>query len=84
MKISGQNSDLRGEGGPGAHTFIKMLYTHIHIYSGRFPPSGDGILSHKRAPNKRASRTSMHDFHIPSLIKEKNALKMVLERRNMV
>ena len=50
--------------------------THIHIdviYSGRFPPSGDAT-SALRALQE----------HIPSLIKEKNTLKMVLERRNMV
>ena len=49
-------------------------HTYIYvIYSGRFPPSGDAT-SALRALQE----------HIPSLIKEKNTLKMVLERRNMV
>ena len=56
--------------------FLDPWCTHVHIdviYSGRFPPSGDAT-SALRALQE----------HIPSLIKEKNTLKMVLERRNLV
>lgn len=56
--------------------FCTRAVPHVHIdviYSGRFPPSGDAT-SALRALQE----------HIPSLIKEKNTLKMVLERRNMV
>ena len=52
------------------HTYT---HTHIHTYSGRFPPSGDAT-----------SALRALQAHIPSLIKEKYTLKMVLERRNMV
>ena len=50
--------------------------THVHIdviYSGRFPPSGDAT-----------SALRVLQEHIPSLIKEINTLKIVLERRNIV